>query len=343
MGGRGQDPRMSERPTVGVGVGVALLAGTCGAVQPKLNAVLGERLDSALVASLVNFAVALVVVLTALALRPRTRALLAGIGAWPVPRWTMTAGLGGVMVVVAGVVTVRTIGVAVFSIAFFAGQIACGLVVDRIGVSPGGKRPVSSARLQAVALALAAVVLAQLGRSVGEIAPALVAFAFAAGAASAFQSAFNGRIALATGDPVAATALNIALGTTALCLLVGTTTVLGDPPAGSWPTEPWLYVGGVLGATVVFSLAVSSAALGVLRATLSMLAAQLIAALVVDWVVLGEPPTAGVITGGVLIIAAAARVGRGIPGPSGAPRSTRSRRSGRAGAASAGPRPELGQ
>jgi drug/metabolite transporter (DMT)-like permease len=41
-----------------------------------------------------------------------------------------------------------------------------------------------------------------------------------------------------------------------------------------------------------------------------MLAAQLIAAFVVDWVVRGEPPTAGVIAGGLLIIGAVALVRR---------------------------------
>jgi ABC-type branched-subunit amino acid transport system substrate-binding protein len=60
-----------------------------------------------------------------------------------VPRWTLTAGLGGVVIVVAGAVTVRTIGVAVFSIAFFAGQITFDRVLEGeiiVGVLIGDTR-----------------------------------------------------------------------------------------------------------------------------------------------------------------------------------------------------------
>jgi transporter family-2 protein len=291
-------------------VAVALGAGVCGAVQPKINAVLGARLDSALVASLVNFTVALLFVLLALALRPTTRRTLAQLPTWPFPRWTFTAGFGGVAVVVAGAVAVETIGVAVFSVAFFGGQIAFGLVVDRLGVGPGGKRPATAARVQAVALAVVAVALAQLGRPVGDLAPLLVAFAFAAGAAVAFQSAFNGRIAAATGEPAAATAVNVAVGTVVLALLVGVLAAAGRLDGLHWPSEPWLYAGGALGVTVVFSLALASAALGVLRATLAMLAAQLAAAFVVDWRVQGDAPSAGAVAGSVLLAAAVALVGR---------------------------------
>ena len=60
------------------------------------------------------------------------------------PWWTFTAGLGGVVVVVAGVVTVERLGVAIFSIAFFAGQMSFGLVVDRLGIGPGGQRPLTA-------------------------------------------------------------------------------------------------------------------------------------------------------------------------------------------------------
>jgi drug/metabolite transporter (DMT)-like permease len=65
-----------------------------------------------------------------------------------------------------------------------------------------------------------------------------------------------------------------------------------------------------VGVTVVLSLAIATAALGVLRATLTMLAAQMTAAFVVDWVVLRKPPTAGVVVGAALIVAAVALIGR---------------------------------
>lgn len=291
-------------------IAIAVGAGICGAIQPKLNAELGERVGSAMVASLVNFLVALLIVGGALLLRPRTRRTLAGVRRWNVPAWNMTAGLGGVFIVVAGAVTVDKIGVAIFSVAFFAGQIVAGLLVDRIGVAPGGKRPITAARMQAVGLAVVAVAVAQIGRDAGDFAPAYVAFVVAAGAAIAFQSAFNATIASAVGDPVAATALNVIVGTVALVAILGGIALSGNLDPLDWPGEPWLYTGGALGVTVVLSMAVATAAVGVLGATLAMLASQLIAAFLVDWLVLEEAPTVGIVAGGLLIVAAVARVGR---------------------------------
>ena len=245
-----------------------------------------------------------------LALRPGTRRMLRRIRSWPVPPWTLTAGLGGALIVVAGALAVETIGVAIFSVAFFAGQITFGLFVDRMGVGPGGRRPLSTLRLQATLVAVTAVVVSQVGRPVGEFAPALVALVVAAGAALAFQSAFNGRIAAATGDAFAATAVNVVVGITALVAIVAGVTVTGHVDTPHWPAQPWLYAGGVLGVTVVLSLAIATPTLGVLWATLVMLAAQLVAAFGVDWAVEHEAPTPGVIAGAALILVAAALVGR---------------------------------
>ena len=299
-----------EAPSTAPITAIALAAGVIGAIQPKINAVLGERVGSSVLAALVNFGAAFVGVIVLLALRPATRRRLADIRRWDVPRWTFTAGLGGVLVVLAGAVAVETIGVAVFSVAFFAGQLSTGLVVDRLGVGAGGQRPIAPARVQAAVLAIAAVVVSQIGQPVGELAPALVLLVVVAGSTSAFQSAFNGRIATAVGDPFAPTAVNVTLGLAALVLVVAVQAAAGRLDAPAWPPEPWLYVGGFLGVAIVLSLAIASAALGVLRTTVSMLAAQLTTAFVVDWLVQGEPPTPGVLAGAALVVVAVVLIGR---------------------------------
>jgi drug/metabolite transporter (DMT)-like permease len=61
----------------------------------------------------------------------------------------------------------------------------------------------------------------------------------------------------------------------------------------------------------VLSLATASAAIGVLRTTVAMLAAQLITAFAVDWLVRDDPPTVGVITAAVVIVLAVLLVNRG--------------------------------
>ena len=292
---------------------VSVLAGLCGAVQPEINADLGAELDASLLAALVNFVVAFLVASLVVARRPSTRRRLADAARWPVPRWTYLAGFGGAVVVVSGVVAVERLGVAVFSVAFFAGQMTSGLLVDSLGLAPGRPRPITRLRLGAVALALTAVVLSQVGQPVGELAPALVVFVVAAGGASAFQASANARITAALGDPMAATALNLAVGTVALVTVaaVGALTVI-DAPA--WPSEPWLYLGGVLGISIVLALAAASAAIGVLRTTIAMLAAQLVGAFVVDWVARDDAPTVGVIAGAALTVVAVLLVNRGTTG-----------------------------
>ena len=300
----------SEPPRTAPITAIALAAGTLGAVQPKINAVLAERVANAGLAALVNFGAAFVCVLVMLAARPQTRRRLVQIRGWPVPGWTFLAGLGGVLVVLAGALAVETIGVAIFSVAFFGGQITNGLVVDRLGIGSGGMRPVAAPRVQAAVLAIAAVAVSQLGRPAGEFAVLLVLLVVAAGAVSAFQSACNGRIAAAVDDPFAPTAVNVTVGLAALATGVGVHAASGRLGAPHWPTEPWLYLGGILGFSIVLSLAIASASLGVLRATVAMLAAQLTAAFVVDWIVQGRAPTPGVLAGAALIVVAVVLIGR---------------------------------
>jgi transporter family-2 protein len=102
----------------------------------------------------------------------------------------------------------------------------------------------------------------------------------------------------------------VTVGLTALVATNAVLAGLGRLGSPSWPSEPWLYAGGVLGVTIVLCLAIASAALGVLRATVAMLAAQLVAAVGVDAIVEGEPPGIGVVSGAALIVGAVVLIGR---------------------------------
>ena len=63
--------------------------------------------------------------------------------------------------------------------------------------------------------------------------------------------------------------------------------------------------------SIVLTLAMATAAIGVLRATLAMLAAQLVTAFLVDWVARDEAPTSGAIVAALLIVVAVTLVNRG--------------------------------
>jgi transporter family-2 protein len=287
-------------------VTLALLAGVLGAVQPRLNAELAERLGNDVVAATINFVVAMLVAAGVLALRrsPQQRLAWADVRAWDVPRWTFASGLGGVLAVLSGVIAVDAIGVATFSVAFFAGQVASGLVVDALGLAPGGKRPLSRARVAASALALVAVVVAELGRGDGDAEPLLVAFVVFAGVAVSFQAAGNARLSRAAGDAVIATQVNTVVGAAALVTLVAAGVLTEADTSLDWPATAWLYLGGVLGVGIVLSLAIATAELGVLRTTVAMVAAQLTAAFAVDAIVDGASPHPAAVAGALLLVVA---------------------------------------
>lgn len=304
---------MTDRRTA---IGLALVAGVSGALQPKVNAALGDRVGSSLVASLVNFAVASACVAVVLAVRPTTRARLRRWREWGVPWWTALAGLGGAVAVVVGVVAVERIGVATMSVAFFSGQLVNSLLVDALGFGPRGRQAVTPGRLQAAGLALAAVVVAQMGGDRrAEFEPLLVLLVLCAGALVAFQVACNGRVTAVTGDAAAATALNVAVGLLALTVVTTAVGVAGRLPDLALPAPPWLYGGGALGATIVLTMAASTASVGVLRSTVGMLAAQLVTAFVIDWIADGTVPAVGAVVGAALVVAAVVRSNQREPVP----------------------------
>ena len=285
--------------------GLALGAGVLGAVQPRLNVELADRLGNDVVAATINFVVAMLVAACVLLLRPsRQWFRWSDVRAWGLPAWTFAGGLGGVLAVLSGVIAVDTIGVATFSVAFFAGQVASGLVVDALGLAPGGRRPLTRARVAASGLALVAVVVAELGRGGGDVEPLLVAFVVLAGVAVSFQVAGNARLARATGDAVVATQVNTMVGAIALSALVAAGALTGGDASLDWPSAPWLYLGGVLGVGIVLSLALATADLGVLRTTVAMVTAQLTAAFAVDAIIDGESPQLASIAGALLLLVA---------------------------------------
>ena len=67
--------------------------------------------------------------------------------------------------------------------------------------------------------------------------------------------------------------------------------------------------------TIVLALAAATHAIGVLRTTIAMLAAQLVTAFVVDWVAHDEAPTGGAIAAAVLIVLAVLLVNRARAAP----------------------------
>ena len=139
----------------------------------------------------------------------------------------------------------------------------------------------------------------------------LLTLALAAGIGMSLQAAANGQLARASGEPWAASLVNVAVGLATLAVVALVT--LATSELDAMPGNPLLYAGGLLGAFVVVISATAVRTLGVVRLGLAMVAGQTAGALVVDLIapVRGEPVTAATVIGVVLTVVAVAVSGRG--------------------------------
>ncbi|MBK5305270.1 MAG: DMT family transporter [Frankiaceae bacterium] len=271
---------MTDRTNLALGAAVG--SGALVAVQARINAGLAVELDDALLAALVSFLTGLALVLVVVLSRSSARRGWSSVR--EVPWWTRLGGLGGASLVAVSAFAAPRIGVALLTVGLVAGQTSGGLLVDRAGLGPGGRHALSAPRVAGAVLCLLAVLISALGKGTRDASPLLLALVVVAGFLIAAQQALNGRVRRTTGDAGVATLVNFLVGTAALLaayLLVGAAVgwhIRQWPDAWHW----WLYTGGPLGATFVAVAAVIVRQLGVLRLGLSVIAGQLLGAIVLD-------------------------------------------------------------
>ena len=145
--------------------------------------------------------------------------------------------------------------------------------------------------------------------------PAYIALALIAGLVVAFQGAFNGQVAVATGSAVVSSLVNFAVAWgTGLVLVLGVRVVSGDPlptPPAPWD-EPLLWLGGPVGVAFTIVLGATIRPLGVLVFGLASVAGALVGAVVVDALAADAPPITGPLVLGVLLTFAAVGLA-GVP------------------------------
>jgi transporter family-2 protein len=277
------------------------------ALQARVNGVLGHRLGSAFSAALVSFVIGWVLLAALVLARRAARGGLPRLRG--MPWWTFLGGLGGAMLVASAAASAPVIGVALLTVAQVGGQNASALGVDRFGLGPSGRMPVTAPRLGGAVLGLAAVLVATVGRSGGQLSVPLLAVMVVAGCGVAGQVAVNGRLQQRTGDATVAALVNFTVGTVALAALVGVLGVAGRLGHPHWPANPLLYTGGLLGACFVSLAALVVRHVGVLRFSLATVAGQLAGGLVLDAISGGlEAATA---VGAVLTVVAVTVSGAG--------------------------------
>lgn len=286
-------------------IGFAVFAGVAGAAQSAVNATLGERVGSPLSAALISNlcgGLLLAVIITAV---PAVRRGVGRIRRAPQPWWIYCGGVFGALFLFTGALTVPLIGVALFTVGQVCGQTGGGLLADRAGLGPAGRRPVTGFRVLGTLLAVAAVIVAGVGRGFdGDAAWWLLPLVAVMGVGLAFQGAVNARLTTVAGQPFATSVVNFLAGTGAVLLVFIPLRLTGVIAWNGLPSEPWLYIGGLMGPFVVVCSVLAINAVGVLRTGLGVLAGQLTGALALDLVRTGRTPSPWVLAGVVITAAA---------------------------------------
>jgi transporter family-2 protein len=275
---------------------LAALSGLMIALQARANGELSHRLNNGLEAALVSFGSGLIIIAAIAAFNPAIKEgiknLQVAVANKEIARWKLLAGaLGGSFVAIQTHI-VPLIGVAIYSVASIAGQTAMSLVVDRIGLTGGGKRLISGRRVAAAVLTVLAVFVSVFDRiDAKNLSLFAVVLGCIAGAVVGVQRALNGQINEHSHQSFTTSLLNFITGTSLLVILILGGVLIGKIelvplPAGPW----WIYTGGVIGVIYIAFTSTIVQHLGVLTFTLFSVGGQLVGSLVIDLI----SPTNGV-------------------------------------------------
>jgi transporter family-2 protein len=191
------------------------------------------------------------------------------------------------------------IGVAIYSVASIAGQTAMSLVVDRIGLTGGGKKLISPRRVLAAVLTVLAVLVSVWDRiDANDLSMFAVTAGGIAGAIVGIQRALNGQINEYSHQSFTTSLLNFITGTSFLLILIVAGLIFGRNELSPLPSGPWwIYTGGVIGVIYIAFTSTIVQHLGVLTFTLFSVGGQLVGSLIIDLV----SPTDGVSVSAYLV------------------------------------------
>ncbi len=295
---------------------VFVFGGLASASQSRANGEFTHYTKSGVHSALISFAIGLIILSLIVIASRDIRAGIARIpesvrqGALPV--WAVPAGvLGGVFIACASY-SVALIGVSLFAVGTVMAQTTTALVVDRVGIGPMGRTRLTRNRVLAAALAIIAVVVAAGPRLTdANFAVLAVVASIVGGIATTVQQGLNGRITVASRQPIATTWLNFLFGTAGLTvgLIIGMV-FSGDrftwPSGGPW----WMWLGGVFGVVFILTSAWAVPRLGVLVTMLGIIAGQLTGALLFDWLLpVGDNTLEWHVFAGVLLTFVAVYIG----------------------------------
>lgn len=282
---------------------LAALSGAMIALQARANGELSQRLNNGLQAALVSFGSGLLIIFVITLFNSKIKEgiknLRRSVANKEIARWKLFAGaLGGSFVAIQTQI-VPLIGVAIYSVASIAGQTAMSLIVDRIGLTGGGKKLISPRRVLAAFLTVLAVLVSVWDRiDANNLSIFAVTAGGIAGAIVGVQRALNGQINEYSQQSFTTSLLNFITGTSFLVILIIAGILLGKNELSPLPSGPWwIYTGGVIGVIYIAFTSTIVQHLGVLTFTLFSVGGQLVGSLIIDLV----SPTKGVSVSAYLI------------------------------------------
>lgn len=282
---------------------LAALSGIFVAVQSRANGELAFRLQNSLEAACISFGSGLIV-LTVIAyfhkgIKNGLRSVFSAVNSGVIPRWRLLGGaLGGVVIAIQTHI-VPLIGVAIYSVSVISGQTAISLLVDRLGLTGGGKRHISIRRITAAILTVLAVVISVWDRlDAKSLSLVAIIFGVVSGGIIGVQRALNGQVNEHSGQSFATALLNFITGTGLLLLLFLGGLITHHSHLAPVKLNPWwMYLGGVTGVIYIAFASTVVQHLGVLTFTLLSVGGQLLGSLLFDIFL----PSKGVHVGAYLI------------------------------------------
>lgn len=282
---------------------LAALSGILVAVQSRANGELAFKLNNSLEAACISFGSGLVILLVITyfydGIRNGLKNLVKAVESGSLPRWSLIGGaLGGVVIAVQTHV-VPLIGVAIYSVAVISGQTSVSLLVDRIGLTGGGKRHISARRITAAILTVLAVVMSVWDRlDAKSLSIVAILLGIASGGIIGVQRALNGRVNEHSGQSFSTALLNFITGTLLLFVLFVGALVTHQTHIVSLSLNPWwMYLGGITGVIYIAFASTVVQHLGVLTFTLFSVGGQLVGSLLFDIFL----PSKGVHVGAYLV------------------------------------------
>ena len=267
---------------------LAALSGLLIAMQARANGELSHRMGNPIEAALVSFGSGLLIIslisIFTPVIRNGMKNLKGAVSRKEIPVWTLFAGMLGGSFVAVQTQIVPIIGVAIYSVASIAGQTAASLIVDRIGLTGGGKKQITVRRVAAAGVTVLAVLVSVLDRIEAEnLSLFAVIFGCFAGAIVGVQRALNGQINESTHQSFATSWLNFIMGTTFLFILLSIGVAINRAEIVALPSGPWwMYMGGTIGVIYIAFTSTIVQHLGVLTFTLISVGGQLVGSLLID-------------------------------------------------------------